>query len=476
MDNYIKAVINRMARRTNTILTDRHLEILEYAYEYYKKNKVGPLFFNLKKNIGAEQKEVERLFPFGLNSIYSWIGIPIHSANNPCKPPIDIKIDDYREVYLDHNATTYIRPKVAEVLIQYYKGNMGYANPSSSTLQGKMAFDYINTSRKIIARSLSVHPYEIFFTGSGSESINMAIKGIALQYMVNGGHIITSSIEHSATLETIEYLETLGFSATYLGVDKQGLITLESVKKAIRSNTILVCIMAVNNEIGTINPIEEIGEICKDERIPFFVDAVQAFCKIPLLPEKAGISMMAMSAHKIYAPKGIGALYIKNEFQNIVPLIHGGGQEDSMRSGTENVGHIIAFGKAVSLAYKEMASEKKRLMNLRDYFFDELKKIEPDFIINGSLEKRVSNNLSIGFPHIDSRALLLNLNSLGICVSVGSACSSGKIQTSHVIEALNTDTENYGTIRFSFGLKTSKVDLDYLFKYLPIILKELKDK
>lgn len=474
MDNYIKTIINRMAKRTNTTIAERHLEILEYAYEYYKKNKVGPLYTNLKKNTGAEKKEIDELFPYGLFSIYSWTGIPIHSADNPCKPPIEINIDQYREVYLDYNATTYIRPEVSDILIQYCKGNLGYANPSSNTLQGKRAFDYIHTSRNILAKALSVEPQEIFFTGSGSEACNMAIKGIAFKN--KKGHIITSKIEHNAVLKTVEYLETTGFSATYLDVNKDGLIETESVKKAIRNDTILVSIMAVNNEIGTINPVKEIGEICNNNKIPFFVDAVQAFCKIPMDPVENGISLMAMSAHKIYAPKGIGALYVQSEFQDLIPLIHGGGQENELRSGTENVGHIIAFGKAVTAAYHEMESERKRLTELRNYFLTELKKIEPGFIINGSMEKRIPNNLSIGFPDIDSGALLLNLNSIGICVSVGSACSAGKFETSHVIAALKTDTEKYSTIRFSFGLKTTKEDLDYMFKYLPEILRELKQQ
>lgn len=463
-----------MARASHTTLTKRHEAILEYTWKYYEKNKVGPLHYNLKKQIGATKEEINQLFPQGIYSIFTWTGIPIQKVDNPCKPISMIKVDNLQKVYLDHNATTYIRPEVSRVLTEYYNGNFGYANPSSSTIEGKMAYEHINSTRMTIADCLSVDPEEIIFTGSGSEANNLAIKGIAFNHIDTCGHIITSKIEHASVLRTMEYLETLGFTISYVDVQKNGLISPEVIKKAIKHNTILVSIMLVNNEIGTINPIEEIGSICRKEQIPFMVDGVQGFGKIPLNPADIGISFLSFSGHKIYAPKGIGGLYLNHKI-NINPLIHGGDQEMGFRSGTENVGHIIALGQAVKLTFKEMKSEWQRILELRNFFLTELRRIEPNFHINGSMDERIPHNLSIAFPHVDSNALLLSLNSIGINVSAGSSCSSGKTGTSHVLKAIGANTLDYGTIRFSFGLKTTKKGLEYLFAYLPEILQQIKE-
>ncbi|MCP4723667.1 MAG: aminotransferase class V-fold PLP-dependent enzyme [bacterium] len=474
MNNYVKAMINRMSRATQTELTPRHEEILEYTYKYYQQNRVAPLLYNFKQHIGATKEEINRLFPHGLYSIFTWIGIPVQSADNLCKPMARMDVDDYRYVYLDHNATTYIRPEVAEILIHYCSGDIGFENPSSSTIQGKKAYDLVESTRETISHCLSVDPEEIFFTGSGSESNNFAVKGIAFKHLDTRGHIITSQIEHSSISKTMEFLETLGFSVSYIEVGSEGIVSPDSVKEAMREDTILVSIMAVNNEIGIINPIQEIGELCRDRKIPFMVDAVQGFGKIPLTPGEMGISMLSFSGHKIYAPKGVGGLYVDREIQ-FIPLIHGGAQEFGMRAGTENVGYVVAIGHAAELAHAEMESECERLTELRDFFLSELRKIEPNFLVNGSVDNRIPHNLSIAFPHVDSGALLLSLNSIGICVSAGSACSSGKIETSYVLEAIGADTENYGTVRFSFGLRTTKEDLDYLFKYLPSILEQIRE-
>jgi cysteine desulfurase len=397
-----------------------------------------------------------------------------HSSQS-CKACVKIEVDDFREVYLDHNATTYIRPEINKILNDYYDNDsLGFANPSSNTVQGKYASDLISDARKKIASYLYAQNEEIIFVGCGSAANNLAIKGIAFQYLEKKGHIITSKVEHPSVLKVMEYLETLGFSVTYLDVTPDGMVTSDKVKTTIRDNTILVSIMAVNNEIGTINPISEIGHICKEYNIPFMVDAIQAFGKIPIRPKEMGISLLAFSGHKIYAPKGIGGLYIEKGV-NIVPQIHGGEQEFGLHSGTENVGSIIALGLAAELAHAEMALETERLLDIQHFFIDELRKIEPDFIVNGSLKNRIPNNLSIGFHKIDSGALLRSLNAIGISVSTGSACSSGKIGTSHVLKAIGTDVENYGTMRFSFGLNTTKEDLLYLFHYLPKILKKLRE-
>lgn len=394
-------------------------------------------------------------------------------GTKPCKPCAELKVNDFREVYLDHNATTAIRPEVAELLIAYYQGKWGFGNPSSNTVQGDYTSDLLLAARQKIACCLAAAPEEILFTGSGSEANNLAIKGIAYRHLEQKGHLITTKVEHPSVLAVMKYLETLGFSVTYLDVDRDGIVAPASVNEAIQKNTILVSVMAANNEIGSINPLYEIGRICRERNIPFMVDAIQAFGKIPLTPRVMNISLLSFSGHKLHAPKGIGGLYAAQGI-TLIPQIHGGGQEAGLRSGTENVGSVLALGKAAELAYAEMAQETERLLELRTFFLEELHKIEPAFIVNGSLKHRLPNNLSIGFPGVDGSALLRSLNRIGISVSVGSACSSKKIKTSHVLEAIGADTENYATIRFGFGLRTTREDLAYLFNYLPEILPLIK--
>ncbi|MCP4269450.1 MAG: cysteine desulfurase [Candidatus Brocadiaceae bacterium] len=358
-------------------------------------------------------------------------------------------------------------------MISYYNGSSGFGNPSSSTNPGKISYDIIRNSRIQVSDCLKVDADEIVFTGSGSEANNAAIKGIAFKHLANKGHIISSKIEHPSVLNALQYLEDLGFTVTYLDVEKDGRVIARSVKDNLRKETILVSIMAVNNEIGAINPIGEISKICKSASVPFMVDGIQGFGKIKLLPRKMGISLMTMSGHKIYAPKGVGALYVSKEI-SIVPLIHGGAQEYGLRAGTENVGSILALGQAAKLACSEMEKENKRLLKLKNYFLERLREIEPGIIVNGSLEHRTANNLNIGFPEIDSGSLLLSLNQIGVYVSSGSACSAGSTDASYTIKALGVDTDRYGIIRFSFGLPNTKEDVKYLFKYLPEILKQLR--
>ncbi len=463
-----------MSRRTGTELTRRHFEILEFANEYYYKHRVGPLFNILKNKLGVERNELELLFPNGLFSVYSWIGIPIHDPNHICKPIATVEVPDFREVYFDHNGTTYIRDEVKKILGDYYKGEYGYGNPSSSTKPGKEAYERIFEARAQVAKTLSVVSPEIIFTGSGSEANNMAIKGIALKHLGKRKHIVSSKTEHPSVLHTLAWLENLGFDITLLDVNKDGAVSAKDVAAAIRRNTILVCIMAINNEIGMINPIEAIGEICQNSKVPFMVDGIQAYGKIPLNPKKLGIDLLSVSAHKIYAPKGIGALFVDERIE-LEPLIHGGEQEFERRAGTENVGFILAFGKAAALMHKEREKEHSRLKKISKLFIKKLEQHVPGYIINGSLENRLPNNLNIGFPNVDSGALLLSLNQIGIYVSSGSACSSGSHEESHVIRALGVDVENYGSIRFSFGLRTTEDDIEYLFNYLPQILEQLRN-
>jgi len=473
MNNLTKTLINQMSKISGTTLTDSHMDILNYAHDYYEKNRVGPLYQNIKKNTGATKDKIEELFPHGLASVYAWIGIPIQTGRDLCKPMATVDVDDHREVYFDHNATSFIRDEVKKSLMGYYSGSSGFGNPSSSTNPGKISYDIIRNSRVQISKCLKVDPEEIVFTGSGSEANNAAIKGIAFKHYAEKGHIISSKVEHPSVLKTLEYLERLGFEVMYLDVSKDGRVTAQSVNENLRDNTILVSIMAVNNEIGVINPINEIGEICQTANVPFMVDAIQGLGKIKLLPRKMGISLMTMSGHKIYAPKGVGSLYVSKEI-SIVPLIHGGEQEFGLRAGTENIGSILAFGLASKLACSEMEKENRRLLELRNYFLEGVRKIEPNIIVNGSLEHRTSNNLNIGFPGIDSGSLLLSLNQIGVYVSSGSACSAGSKDASYTIKALGVDTNSFGIIRFSFGLPNTREDVEYLFKYLPTILKQLK--
>ncbi len=473
MNNYIKTLITRMAMSNNIVLTEEHNKILDYAYRYYQKNKVGPLYYNFKKNLGITKTGINKLFPHGLYSIYNWVDIPIHSANFPCKAIPEIKVNDYRQVYLDYNATTFIRDEVKKVLNNYYSGNMGFGNPGSSTEPGRQAWELVNAAHEQLAQCLQVEPGEIVFTGCGTEANNLAIKGIALNHYPDKGHIITANTEHSSVLRTVQYLESVGYEISILNVDREGFVEPDDVARHIKKNTILVSIMAANNEIGTINPLPEIGKICKNAGVPFMVDAIQAFGRIPLNPKKLGISLLSISGHKIYGPKGVGALFVDKECV-LVPLLHGGRQEGGLRSGTENVGHIIAMATAAKLITAEMNPESARLRELRDYFVDQIHCSIPDIIINGSLQHRLPHNISIGFPGIDSGSLLLGLNKIGVYVSSGSACSEGSQDTSHVLRAIGVDKLKYGAIRFSFGQQTTKDDLDYVLKYIPVLFHKLK--
>ena len=474
MDNYVKTLINYMARRTGTNLTARHLRILSFAYDYYRKNRVGPLYRVLEQNLGEGRMEIENLFPHGISSVYQWVGIPVQSPQQTCKPVPEIDIKEFRDVYFDHNATTYLRKEVKDVLRDYVDGTLAYGNPSSPNRLGREAYEQVFNARIQIADSLKVTPEEIVFTASGTEANNLAIKGIALQHWEKKGHIVSDKIEHPSVLETLAWLKEIGFEVTLLDPNSDGIVSVQTIRESLRKDTILVSIMAVNNEIGTINPIQEIGMLCRERGIPLMVDGVQAFGRIPLNPKDMGISLLSVSGHKIYAPKGIGALFVDKALK-LSPIIHGGHQEFGLRSGTENVGHIIAFGRAASLVCRDMTVEQKRLKKLRDLFLMELSRHVPDYIVNGSLDLRVPHNLNIGFPGIDSGALLLSLNQIGVYVSSGSACSSGNVEISHVIQALGIDVSQYGIIRFSFGLSNTEEDVAYLFQYLPDILQKIRD-
>ena len=464
---------HQMAKATGTQLTPQPLAVLDYAWSYYHDRRVGPLYTNIRRNTEVDRDTIEDIFPNGLISVYTWVGVPIQTTEKGCKPVAMIEVDNPREVYLDNNATTPIRPEVADALISFFQDNRSFGNPSSSYGIGGLAYDVIDRARKRVAKCLRADPGQIFFTGSGTEANNLAIKGVANKQ--GSGHIISTNVEHPSVLDTLRVLESQGYEVTFLPVAADGTLTAEAVERAVRKDTILVSIMAANNEIGTIYPIAEIGAVCQAHEVPFHVDAIQAFGKIRIIPKEAGIDILTLSGHKIHAPKGVGAIYLNGNI-SLDPLIHGGGQEKGLRSGTENVAGILAMGLAAKLSRLEMDEQNARYDFLRQRFLAKLKEFVPGAIVNGTMERRLPHNLSVGFPGVDSGSLLLSFDQIGVYVSAGSACSAGDDKISHVLEAIGADSDRYGTIRFSFGHETTKEDIDYLFDHIPKILEHFQSE
>jgi len=462
---------HQMAKATGTQLTPQHLTVLDYAWGYYRERRVGPLYTNIGRNTGVVREVIEDIFPNGLTSVYTWVGIPIQTTDKGCKPMALIEVENPREVYLDNNATTPIRPEIADALINFYRDTRSFGNPSSSYGIGGLAYDVLHRARRRIGKCLKVEPKTLYFTGSGTEANNLAIKGIASKH--DGGHIISTNVEHPSVLETLRILETKGYEVSFLPVASDGMLSAADVAGAIKDDTILVSIMAANNEIGTVYPVAEIGAVCRERGVPFHVDAIQAFGRIHLWPQEMNIDMLTLSGHKIYAPKGVGALYLNPDLA-LDPQIDGGGQEKGLRSGTENVAGIMALGLAAKLVRKEMDEQNVKFGYLRQRFLSHLQKISPNAIINGTLESRLPHNVSVGFPSVDSGSLLLSFDQIGVYVSAGSACSAGDDKVSHVLEAIGVDSDRFGTIRFSFGKDTTKEDIDYLFEHLPKILDQLR--
>lgn len=373
---------------------------------------------------------------------------------------------------MDHASTTPVDSEVVKAMLPYFTDKFG--NASSIHSFGREAKKALDDSRRIVANALNANPDEIIFTSSGTESDNLAIKGIAIEGKKKGrNHIITSSIEHHAVMNPCEYLRENGFDVTYVPVDRYGTVNPSDIENSITEKTCLISVMHANNEIGTIQQIEEIGKISKEHGIPFHTDAVQTFGKIPIDVEKFNITLLSISGHKIYGPKGIGALYIKKGTR-IEPLIHGGGHERGLRSGTENISGIVGLGKAVEIAQRDMEKEAKRLTALRDILSKGVLEIK-DSWLNGHPTKRLPNNANFCFSRVEGESMLLKLDAKGIAVSTGSACSSKSLEPSHVLKAIGLKPgETHGSLRFTLGKSNTKEDIDYVLEVLPEIVDELR--
>ena len=375
-------------------------------------------------------------------------------------------------IYLDNAATTSLKPEVLEKMMPYLKEN--YSNPSSIYSFAQKANTAVNDARSTIAGILGAKEREIYFTSGGSESDNWAIKGAADSLKEKGKHIITSKIEHHAILHTCEYLERQGYEVTYLDVDENGIVSPESVENAIRPDTILISIMFANNEIGTIEPIGEIGEIASRHGILFHTDAVQAFGHVPVNVDELHIDMLSASAHKFHGPKGIGFLYLR-EGVKIGTLIHGGAQERSRRAGTHNVPGIIGTAAAAAIAARDMEKNIAKETQVRDYAIDRILKEVPYARLNGDRKDRLPNNINICFRFIEGESMLIMLDQKGICASSGSACTSGSLDPSHVLLAIGLPHEiAHGSLRMTLSAETTKEDMDYVIDHIKATIERLR--
>lgn len=375
-------------------------------------------------------------------------------------------------VYLDNNATTKMDNEVFEAIVPYLTEY--YGNASSLHLFGKETNKAMNESRETIAKYLGCEPNEIIFTASGSESDNLAIRGIARAYKNRGKHIITSPIEHPAIKNTLKDLQDEGYEVTTLHVNKDGVIDIEELKKTIKDETILITVMHANNETGAFQPIEEIGKIAKENRIIFHVDAVQTMGKVDIKPKEMGIDLLSFSGHKFYGPKGVAALFWRNGVR-FGKVLTGGGQEGKRRPGTSNVPGMVGMAKALEISYRDMEAEFKREEELRDYFEAEVLKRIPEVVINAKNTKRLPGTSSITFKYLEGESILLSLSYKGIAVSSGSACSSDDLQASHVLLAMGIAPEfAHGTIRFGLGKYNTKEEIDYTLDSLVEVIERLR--
>ena len=375
--------------------------------------------------------------------------------------------------YFDNAATTRTDDEVLKEMLPYF--SQSYGNPSSIYKIGRENRKAVEEAREKVAKAINVEPNEIYFTAGGSESDNTAIRGIAYAYKQRGTHIITSKIEHPAVLETCKQLEKEGFEVSYIGVDEKGIVNLEELKNSIKETTTLITIMFANNEIGTIEPIKEIGKIAKENNIIFHTDAVQAVGSVKIDVKEMNIDSLSLSGHKFYGPKGIGALYVKKSVR-FQKFVNGGHQEKNKRAGTENVPGIVGLGKAIEVAYSNLEEHNKKIKELRDYYVEEVKKRIPYIKINGDMENRLPGNSNISFRFIEGEGLLLNLDLKGICASSGSACTSGSLDPSHVLLAIGLPHEiAHGSLRITIGKYNTKEEVDYLLNNLEEIVSRLRN-
>ncbi|HHU33039.1 MAG: cysteine desulfurase NifS [Zhaonellaceae bacterium] len=379
-----------------------------------------------------------------------------------------------QRVYLDHSATTPVRKEVADLVLSYMTTN--YGNPSSIHSFGREAKKALENAREQVAGLIGAKPEEIIFTSGGTEADNLAVIGTALANQKKGKHLITSVIEHHAVLDSFKYLEKQGFEVTYIPVDEYGLVNPDHVAKAVKEQTILLSIMHVNNEVGTIQPIKEIAEIIKSKSqdIIIHTDAVQSVGKIPVDVNELKVDLLTASSHKIYGPKGVGCLYVRKGTK-IEPRYFGGGQERKRRPGTENLPGIVGFGKAAELAKQELKQEMVKLSELRDMLMDGILKTIPDVKINGDREKRIPGNVNVSIRYVEGEALLLSLDMKGIAASSGSACTSGSLDPSHVLLAMGIPHEiAHGSLRMTLGRDNTKEDIQYVLDTLPGIVNKLR--
>lgn len=378
-----------------------------------------------------------------------------------------------KRIYVDHSATTPLRREVLDAMLPYFVDSFG--NASTVYAEGREAKKAINLARQQVAKAIGAEENEIFFTGSGTEADNWAIRGVAFANRAKGNHIITSAVEHHAVLHTCMALEKEGFEVTYLPVDEYGMVSPETVKEAITDKTILVSIMTANNEIGTIMPIEEIGKITKEKGIIFHTDAVQAIGMMEIDVNKMNVDLLSLTGHKFYGPKGTGALFVRKGTK-LNTLITGGGQEKSKRAGTENVPAIVGIGKAIELATADIKGHTEKLQAMRDRFIDRVLSEIPYTRLNGHRTKRLSSNANISFEFIEGESLLLMLDMKGISASSGSACTSGSLDPSHVLLAIGLKHEvAHGSLRITFGESNSLRDVDIIVDALKEIVARLRE-
>jgi cysteine desulfurase len=369
-------------------------------------------------------------------------------------------MSEMKRIYMDHSATTPVAPEVLEAMLPYFSEKFG--NASSLHSFGLEAKEALEESREKVAGLLGAKPEEIIFTAGGTESDNLALKGIARKNQKSGKHIITTRVEHPAILECCRKLEKEGFEVTYLPVTNEGLVEIATLESAIRSDTILISVMHANNEVGTIQPLEEIGRLAAEKDIYLHTDAVQSVGKIPTDVNKLGVDLLSLSAHKLYGPKGVGALYIRNGTR-LESIIQGGGHERGLRSGTENIAGIVGLARAAELGRETMSTEAERLTRLRDRLAELVMSKVKEAWINGTMKMRLPGNLNFGFKYVEGESLLLFLDSIGISVSTGSACSSHKLEPSHVLLSLGLKPEEcHGSLRITLGRSNTLEEVDYV--------------